>query len=115
MPLSKLRVRARSGIVSRFDLVDHGIKRMVGHTFQKHDDAPNGFAWVPTNETEEVPNLPEFRTALKDDALWAADEATAREIWGAQWREHFDASFGTAPKRALAPASTADAKDEVKQ
>lgn len=92
---SKLRVRAREGIVTRADLLQHGVRRMVGQRLEAHADAPGGFAWVPTGETEELPDHAHFRTALKEGALWAADEATAKAVWPSDWRKHFDPTFGT--------------------
>jgi hypothetical protein len=57
-------------------------------------------------EVEEISNRVEHRALIKDGALWAADEATAREVWGPkEWRENFDASFGTAPKRSTRAAA----------
>jgi hypothetical protein len=114
MASSMLRVRARSGIVTRYDLVQHGMRRMVGQALQPHAEAPNGFAWVPTGKDEEIPNLPEFRQAVKDGALWAADEDTARAVWGADYRKHFDDSFGSKPappanEAAAAPPAEAAA------
>lgn len=112
MAASTLRVRARQGITTRYDLIDQGVKRMVGRRLVQHPDSPNGVAWVSTGETETVPNMREFRDAIKDGALWAGDEETAREVFGPAWRENFDASFGTAkaPASAAAPAAEEKAK-----
>jgi hypothetical protein len=100
MPALKLRVRARSGLPSNHDAAAQDSKRVICHRYVQNPDAGNGWAWAPTNEVEEISNRVEHRALVKDGALWAADEATAREVWGAEWRQHFDASFGTAPKRA---------------
>lgn len=112
MAASTLRVRAREGIVTRYDLIDQGVKRMVGRKLVPHLDASNGFAWVETGETETLPNIAEFRTSIRDGALWAADEATAREVWPTEWRKHFDASFGTTPRATTAAEATKDAPVE---
>ena len=113
---STLRVRARSGIVTRFDLMaqDPPIRRMVCARLVPHPDAPNKHAFVHTDEVENVPNMKEFRDAVKDGALWAADEETARECFGARWRDHFDPSFGMGMKAAPAAASTAPPSAEEK-
>lgn len=103
-----LRVRARSGIVTRYDLLDQGVKRMVGRQLQPHADAPNGFAWVDTGKVEELPYMREFIDEIRDGGLWAADEDTARAVWGDKFRDHFDASFGTAP---TAPKSATPAAE----
>lgn len=99
MPASKLRVRARSGLPSNHDAAAQDSKRIICHRYTEHPEAGNGYAWAPTNEVEDISNRVEHRALIKDGALWAADETTAREVWGAQWRENFDASFGTAPQR----------------
>jgi hypothetical protein len=108
MPALKLRVRARSGLPSNHDAAAQDSKRVICHRYVQFDGAGNpfpgnGWAWVPTSEVEEISNRVEHRALIKDGALWAADEATAREVWGPAWREHFDASFGTAPQRKSAP------------
>lgn len=107
MPASKLHVRARSGMPSDFDAADQGHKRVIGHRYAPNDAAPSGWAWMPTGENISVSNRVEHRNQIKDGALWAVDETTAREVWGVEWRKHFDASFGTASKRAAVPESLA--------
>lgn len=92
-----LRVRARQGITTRFDLLDQGVRRMVGRKLVPHPDALNGHAWVDTGEIEEVPYMAEFVEAIRNGSLWAADEATAMFVFGTEWRKYFDASFGTTP------------------
>jgi hypothetical protein len=105
MSASKLRVRARSGLPSNHDAAAQDSKRIICHRYVEHPDAGNKWAWAPTNEVEEISNRVEHRALIKDGALWAADEATAREVWGPkEWRANFDASFGTAPQR---PSRTA--------
>lgn len=109
MAASTLRVRAKAGICPRYDLVDQGFNRKVCRRLEASADAPSGFAWVDTGETESVPNTKEFRDAIADGALWAADEETAREVWGVAWRSNFDASFGTA-KAVTKSAKSAEEK-----
>lgn len=106
MPALKLRVRARSGLPSNHDAAAQDSKRVICHRYVQNPDAGNGWAWAPTTEAEEISNRVEHRALIKDGALYAADEATAREVWGPkEWRENFDASFGTAPKRATRTAA----------
>lgn len=92
-----LRVKPRAGIVTRYDLLDQGVKRMVGRRLEPNADAANGYAWVDTGEVVELPYMREFIDEIRDGGLWAVDEATARAVWGAEFRAHFDPSFGTAP------------------
>lgn len=89
-----LRVRARAGLVTRYDLIDQGVMRKVGMRLLPHPEAANGFAWVPTGETESVPDMKEFRDEVRDGGLWAADEDTARRVFGEAWKSNFDPSFG---------------------
>ncbi len=108
MPASKLRVRARSGLPSNHDAAAQDSKRIICHRYTEHPDAPSGWAWVPSNEVEEISNRVEHRALIKDGALWAADEVTAREVWGPkEWRANFDASFGTGRKAPPPPVETA--------
>lgn len=96
MAVWKLRVRARSGMPTDFDAADQGHKRVIGHRYAPNEAAPNKWAWMPTGEDVTVSNRVEHRNQIKDGALWAMDEDTAREVWGTEWRKHFDPSCGTA-------------------
>lgn len=110
MAAKSLRVRSRNGIVTRYDLIDQKVKRMVGRKLVPHPEAAGGVAWVSTGEAETVPNMKEFRDEIRDGGLWAADEETAREVWPVEWRQHLDLSFGSAPQapqpQPAAPTTT---------
>lgn len=108
MAAKSLRVRSRNGIVTRYDLIDQKVKRMVGRKLVPHLEAAGGHAWVSTGETETVPNMKEFRDEIRDGGLWAADEETAREVWPVEWRKHLDMSFGTAPQAQTAALPATD-------
>lgn len=85
--MKMLRVRAVGDILCpRFDIEND--RRFVGRT--KGPATPEGTPWIPTADPVEVPNLPEFRLALRHGDIEAADEATALEA-GMVW---------TAPKGA---------------
>lgn len=72
----KLLVRAR-GTASVPDIVaqEAGMKRFVGRLNQYNADGV--MALVPTGESHEVPSLFEYKRAVKDEELWAANAETA--------------------------------------
>lgn len=98
MTPKKLRFRARGdALVQNFARLEAGIKSFVGRKYvcvngdPSKEDAQWGFK--PTGEDEEVAYAAEYVRACKEEALWAADEATAKAC-GVK----FDSNFGESPK-----------------
>lgn len=82
MSKSTLRVRAVPGVlVPRFDLERD--RRFVGRV--PGEVTEEGFQWVATEEPAEIPDMHEFRAAVKAGDLEAADEETARKC-GVAWK-----------------------------
>lgn len=77
-----LRVRARgTGLVQNYERLEASVNpanQFIGRRFEERKDAPGQYAFVPTNETEEVPYRPEYVLALQAGDLEAADDETAR-------------------------------------
>lgn len=85
MPL--LVLAKGTALVSHLEALDAGVRRFVG---RKHDPSvgPAG-GFVPHAEAEEVADRAEYRQAVKEGDLWAADEETA-----AKCGVKFDPKFG---------------------
>ena len=83
-----LSVRARGlALIVNFEALDAGARRFVGRV---HDaKAGKNGGWPADSEAHTVPNRAEYRKAVADGALWAADAETAR-LCGVT----FDPSFG---------------------
>lgn len=72
----KLRVRAAGmALVVNYEALDAGARRFVGRTFDSSLGPAGG--WPADDEPHEVPNREEYRKALRDGSLEAADQATA--------------------------------------
>lgn len=83
-----LCVRARGlALIVNYEALEAGARRFVGRV---HDPklGKNG-GWPPDAEPHSVPNRAEYRKAVADGSLWAADEATAKAC-GVK----FDSAFG---------------------
>lgn len=74
----KLLVRAR-GSASVPDLVaaEGGLKRFVGRRVDLAYGPDQVCALIPTGENHEVPSLFEYKRAVQDEELWAANAETA--------------------------------------
>mgnify|MGYP001609525648 CR=1 FL=1 len=86
----KLLVRAR-GTASVPDILamEAGMKRFIGRR-PVYDFGPDKvLAFVPTNENQEIPPLFEYKRAVKEGELWAANQETAVECGVV-----FDPKFG---------------------
>ena len=94
----KLKVRARgTAMVPHYESLGRQ-KRFIGRVFDPKAGPDGG--WPAHDQVEEVPTVPtthdgyheiwmEYRRDVREGALWAADEDTAREC-GVK----FDPSFG---------------------
>ncbi len=83
-----LRVRARGvALVHRIEGMNSQVRQFVGRQFVTLPEGGEG--WAPVKDDTELPNRAEYRQAVKECALWAADEETA-EACGV----NFDPDFG---------------------
>lgn len=139
--MKKLRFVARgSALVPNFERHEVGVRAFVGRKWTMLDeetiaamvpdpldrarrdvglptdfdfDGAPRYAFVGTNEPEEVPNRAEYVKACADGDLWPADEHTAR-VCNAYARAHglpevkFDAKLGEGVRNALVRTDTAD-------
>ena len=91
--MKSIRVKARGTCcVVDYRAMGANPKRVIGRVF----DAESG-DWTSTGEAVEVPATHEFRQAVRDGELWAADEASAA-ICGVK----FDSTFGGEAEKASA-------------
>lgn len=87
MSPNTLRVRARGqALVHRLEAMNTSPRDFIGRDWCVVD-GKHGLA--PRNEDTEIPNRSEYRTAVKEGSLWAADAETAKEC-GVK----FDPRFG---------------------
>ena len=76
MDSKTLRVRARgAALVQRLDAIGSQVRQYVGRAYVT---LPEGGGFAPIAEDVELPNVAEYRQAVKEGSLWAADEATAK-------------------------------------
>ena len=76
MDSKTLRVRARgTALVQRLDAVGSQVRQYVGRAYVS---LPEGGGFAPTADDVELPNIAEYRQAVKEQGLWAADEETAK-------------------------------------
>lgn len=86
-PAGKLCVRAKgSALVTDYERLDAGVKKFVGRKLV--DLSNQEFAFIPTEESELVPDRAEYRRAVCDGELWAASPDTAKKCG-----VRFDPSF----------------------
>lgn len=106
MPLIVLAKDSAS--VPHLEAIDAGVRRFVGRKHDMSVGTTGGF--VPRPEPEEVADRAEYRQAIKEGDLWAADAATAA-LCGVK----FDPHFGDPPvasKPVTAAAAVAKRLDE---
>ena len=85
---STLRVRARgAALVHRLEAMSASPRQFIGRQWVQTTDGRWGLASTETDV--EVPNRAEYRAAVREGSLWAADQETAQEC-GVE----FDATFG---------------------
>jgi hypothetical protein len=73
---STLRVRARgTALVCRLESMNASPRHFIGREWIETDGV---HALHPSDEDSVVANRAEYRQAVKDGSLWAADEDTAR-------------------------------------
>jgi hypothetical protein len=85
---------------------DRGVRRCVGRRWQ--EVTTGRWAWVPTEDPQEIDYHHDLAKACRDGDLWAADEATAKACG-----VPFDPSFGgelTQTIKAYKASKTVDAK-----
>lgn len=103
MQSNVLRVRARGqALVHQLEAMNASPRNFIGREWFEQDGKA---ALRSTNETVEIPNRAEYRTAVKEGSLWAADAETAKECGVT-----FDASFGEEPQAAKRIPRSTDAK-----
>lgn len=87
MSSNTLRVRARGmALVENVDAIGASQRRFIGRKWQQVDGR---WACVPVDGDVEVRDCAEYRMAILDGSLWAADQATADAVGVV-----FDETFG---------------------
>jgi hypothetical protein len=106
--MGRLRFYARgTAQVTDVHAQERGVRRCVGRRWQ--EVTTGRWAWVPTEEPQEIDYHADLVRACRDGDLWAADAATAKEC-----RVPFDPTFGGEVTETI-KAFKAKKADEAKQ
>jgi hypothetical protein len=79
-PAGKLCVRAKgSALVCDYERLEAGIKKFIGRKIVNLSETAEEWAFIPTDESECIPDRAEYRRAVRDGELWAASPDTAKK------------------------------------